>query len=368
MIAVVADDLTGAAELAGIAWSYGLTAEVQTVFSADTTADVVAVDTDSRAFDGATAAKLTAAVFRAVAATRPEWIYKKCDSVLRGHPAEEIEAALKAIGWSRALLIPANPSRGRTIQGGEYFIGGRRLSETDFAADPDFPRRSSAVSELVGGRAKLLGRNDPLGENGIFVPEISTAEELEWAARVPISTLVAGAADFFEVLLKRRRQVTRQPPGSNPPVACEQTLFVCGSAMAWGSGRSEEALARNIPVINVAEIAEPYVAVRDTVWGLSRAGGALMGCGGMGDRKEYGPHHALLYRVRDVIESSPVRRICIEGGATARRLASLMRWKRFEVVREWAAGVVELRVPGDQPLSIVVKVGSYRWPEEIWPA
>ena len=41
MIAVIADDLSGAAELAGAAAKFGLRAEVHTVFNARTDADFV---------------------------------------------------------------------------------------------------------------------------------------------------------------------------------------------------------------------------------------------------------------------------------------------------------------------------------------
>ena len=49
MIVVIADDLSGAAELAGVASRHGLKAEVQTVFSADSEADVICVDAGTRA-------------------------------------------------------------------------------------------------------------------------------------------------------------------------------------------------------------------------------------------------------------------------------------------------------------------------------
>ena len=48
MILVVADDLSGAAELAGIAFAHGLTAEVQTELQPRTDAQVICLDTDTR--------------------------------------------------------------------------------------------------------------------------------------------------------------------------------------------------------------------------------------------------------------------------------------------------------------------------------
>src|SRR5688572_7906414 len=62
MIAVIADDLSGAAELAGVACRHGLSAEVQTVFSRFSNADVICVDTDSRSLSSAKAAEKVAVV------------------------------------------------------------------------------------------------------------------------------------------------------------------------------------------------------------------------------------------------------------------------------------------------------------------
>ena len=48
MILVLADDLSGAAELGAVAHEHGLSAEVQTAFDPSATADVLLVDLDTR--------------------------------------------------------------------------------------------------------------------------------------------------------------------------------------------------------------------------------------------------------------------------------------------------------------------------------
>ena len=53
------------------------------------------------------------------------------------------------------MLIPANPSRGRCIANGRYFIHGTLLSETEFARDPEFPARSSDVLALLDSGSDL---------------------------------------------------------------------------------------------------------------------------------------------------------------------------------------------------------------------
>ena len=47
-IAVIADDLTGAAEIGGVAVRYGLAAEVQTAWTAASEIGVIVIDADTR--------------------------------------------------------------------------------------------------------------------------------------------------------------------------------------------------------------------------------------------------------------------------------------------------------------------------------
>ena len=122
MIGVIADDLTGAAELAAIGWRHGLRAEVVRSGLPSGTADLVCVDTDSRASEPTEAAKRAAAAAKLLRAAGAKWIYKKVDSVLRGNVTAEVEAVMKQLKLERALLLPANPSLGRVIRDGEYFL------------------------------------------------------------------------------------------------------------------------------------------------------------------------------------------------------------------------------------------------------
>src|SRR4030095_1180216 len=149
-IVVIADDLSGAAELAGIANLRGLSSEVQRAFDPDCDADLIAIDTDSRRLPQEEAARRVDSVARIVISARPAWIYKKVDAVLRGNVRAEIEAILRVMATSLAVLAPANPSRGRTIKGGQLLIDGLPLHESLFRQDPEQPRNTSNVAELLG--------------------------------------------------------------------------------------------------------------------------------------------------------------------------------------------------------------------------
>src|SRR5688572_1329162 len=117
LIAVIADDLTGAADTgvqlvrAGYrtAVLFGASEKLTDGF------DAVSLDTDSRALPAGFAAKRVVEAARAVRHAR--LIYKKLDSTLRGNVAAELAAAFGASGRERAILAPAFPAAGRATVG-----------------------------------------------------------------------------------------------------------------------------------------------------------------------------------------------------------------------------------------------------------
>src|SRR5947207_781597 len=124
MIAVIADDLTGAAEIAGLGWRHGLSAEILERDEPLSAAELVVIDADTRDCPVAEARRRVAAIARRIRERKPEWIYKKVDSVLRGNVLAEVEVMQKALGLERCLLAPANPAARRVIKGGKYFVRG----------------------------------------------------------------------------------------------------------------------------------------------------------------------------------------------------------------------------------------------------
>ena len=116
MIVVIADDFTGAAELAGICLRYGLTTTVCTEELINANTDVLLINTDSRSLKKDKAIVVTERIVKQVLQLQPEWIYKKIDSVLRGHIIDELKVQMQLTGKQKAFFMPANPSLGRTIK------------------------------------------------------------------------------------------------------------------------------------------------------------------------------------------------------------------------------------------------------------
>ena len=352
---VIADDLSGAAELAGVAWRHGLTAEVQTTFCAEGRADVICLDTDTRAASAEEATKRIAAVMRDVVAAKPTWIFKKCDSVLRGSVTAEAQEVARANGAREIVLVPANPSRGRIIRDGIYFVEGRPLHETAFACDPHAPRRSSRVMDLLGAGAK-----------GLNVPDVVTVDDVvRLAQAMDANALPAGAADFFEALLRVRVPPTRRDDAT--PVAAAEAgrskLLVCGSAWAWLE-RRQNAERDGTPVF-----ARPH-DFRTVVDGLRSTGRALIGIGeasASGGETAESLTIALAESVQRVLGAISVDLVLIEGGATAAAVMRSMRWTRLRANAGLDRTLVKFVPVNATGPAMIIKPGSYPWPAQVWP-
>jgi uncharacterized protein YgbK (DUF1537 family) len=64
-----------------------------------------------------------------------------------------------------------------------------------------------------------------------------------------------------------------------------------------------------------------------------------------------------------VLARVPVTNLLLEGGATASAVCRRMGWNDFPVAGELAPGVVQLHAGGQ---SVIIKPGSYPWPEMVW--
>src|SRR6185437_7719763 len=206
MIGVIADDLTGAAELGAVGRRLGLKAEILCNDQPSSTADLVGVDTDSRSCTPAEAAKRAGAAAKLLQGAGARWIYKKVDSVLRGNVTAEVEAVMQQLGYNRALVLPANPSLGRIIRDGEYFVQGKPIHRTEFAHDPEYPRRSAQVLRMLNApqhfMLRLANGSFDVPENTILVGQADSPEAVQaWARPRQDSVLPVGGSEFFGALL-----------------------------------------------------------------------------------------------------------------------------------------------------------------------
>lgn len=412
MIVAIADDLTGAAEVAGIAACYGLRAEVQLEFDATTEAQFVAIDTQTRSCHRDEAVRRVRQIARDVTAAAPQAIFKKTDSILRGNVCAELEAIMEVTNAARTWLLPANPGKHRTIRGGRYFVHNTLLHDTHFRLDAEHPRDSATVDQLLDHThttpLAFGAAASPQIAQGIVVPDVVSEQDLScWANAWNPGTLAAGAAEFLQAMLARwsalfptiADSTKHAPPETAFPVA-QRSLFVCGSQAAWRLGLEASAKKHGVCVLPMPKVILDQLRdwkaargaisvdnqdacdtsltqwVREAVQAFGHTDWVMMAIGRSADE---GAEPAwskaesrallwpLIHATSCVYAHSQPDRIAIEGGETASIWVRRQGWKRFTVSALPCAGVGLLR-PLDQSHApaLLIKPGSYSWPEDVW--
>lgn len=375
-IFVIADDLSGAAEIAGIAATRGLTAAVVRHTDCSVAAEVTAIDADSRSSPATLAALQMRIIAGHVSRYENPRIFKKVDSLLRGQPRAEIESLMHSCSYERTLLLPANPSRGRTISGGQYFVNGIPVNETVFADDPEFPRAPAEISALIApGLLPIQNICWPaaLPSRGIIVPDTEfTADVKNWASTVDASILPAGAADFFDAMLNRWcGPDAKRQPSISPPLPLP-ALLVCGSHAAWQSRKSECAAAQ-VPIIETGFPSTGSGTRMDNFVAVSRVFQSH-DCLALASGQARIPPNERVTRLQNlahtaalVVRNERPATLLLEGGATAAAVVSQLGWKRFTVQPTAFSGVGFLKpIEGPSAPLLVIKPGSYPWPLKIW--
>ncbi len=384
MIIVIADDLSGAAEMAGVAWRFGLTAQIQTTYIAAPKVDVLILNTASRSLDDREAANIIGDLASFLKKDDYQWIYKKVDSVLRGNILAELDIMLKVLHMPRALLVPANPSKGRTIAGGRYLINDCPLDQTDFANDPEYPAVSCNVFDLLrrgNDKQVRLSQSEMLVDchEGVIIADTVNADNLAfWAATLNKQTLPAGGGDFFAALLEKHLGYKPQKADFHEIPAADMRLFVFGSATAYSRETIVKARKLGIPVCVM-----PEALIED-----ASDGGELIDQWAhkvLDDLKRH--KQAIITMPQETVEDKNKARtltaylsdavyiilseirvgeLFIEGGATADTVFKRQQWEALVMVGECGPGVTLMTIEDQPGHYVTIKPGSYPWPETIW--
>ncbi|WP_165840903.1 four-carbon acid sugar kinase family protein [Larkinella punicea] len=375
MIAVIADDLTGAAELGGIGLAYGLEVELSVSVNPQSKADLLVIATDARSVSEPEAVREMTEVSRALRELKPLLIYKKIDSVLRGHILAETRAQLTVLGLTKALLVPANPALGRTLVGGQYFVDGKPLHQTHFAHDPEFPVTDSDVLKrfkITTEPVFVRNPSDALPDRGVVFGNVEKWTDLQaWVERIDHQTLLGGGFGFFTALLDSRfppkqKTATLVAPGNT-------RLYVCGSAFKESVDWVKKAV-HSVQYMPKARLKSGALDESNrTTWAtkiaerLQRRKPVIMAIDptAVETSTTIQLRTDLAKTVRDVLNRTHIDELIIEGGSTASAVLREIGVSRLAPVHELATGVVRSKAIEIPQLHVTVKPGSYRWPPEL---
>lgn len=350
---VIADDITGAAEIAGIAFSRG--EQVRLVCGdALATGGTTVIATDTRSMSEVEAFAETRRIISHF--SFPFLIYKKTDSALRGHVMAELSALMEATGYQRVVYLPANPSKGRIIKDGVYYINNVPIHETAFNYDPEFPAKTSVLKE----------RFPDAESKGIIMPDAENEKDIQdvVAKYNDGKTLFAGAADLFAAVLNANHgdkpsdsSLRLANYGVSPHDSHDSTLILCGSTQS-------KPLDLSIPIAPMPR--EVYDGNEDiSLW----------------DTNAYQEKHSLILTVpythrtgkevavhlrtmmaakaRELVAGHCPQHLIIEGGATAWATLHALGWTEFTITAQLAPGIVQMNATNGT--LVTLKPGSYPW-------
>jgi uncharacterized protein YgbK (DUF1537 family) len=156
ILGCIADDFTGAGDLASILTGQGMRTSLLTSISdirgARSDAGVVALKT--RSIVPADAVQQSLEALRALKEAGCEQFYfKYCstfDSTKDGNIGPVAEALLRELGAAKAVVCPAFPANGRTVYLGHLFVGDTLLSESSMRDHPITPMTDSNIRRWLG--------------------------------------------------------------------------------------------------------------------------------------------------------------------------------------------------------------------------
>ena len=381
---VIADDITGAAEMAGIAHQHGLSVRLSIAGSlccdrgAAERTDVLVIATDTRSMTEEEAVNETLRITSQLSTLNSHLspltshLFKKTDSALRGHVVAELSALMQATSYQRAVYLPANPSKGRVIRNGCYYIKEVRgeksevrevpIHETAFSYDPEFPAKTSVLKE----------RFPDAETHHILMPDAETTADIQYivTANDDNHTLFAGAADLFETYIEVRGERLEAKDLSESknypltshlsPLTSKSTLFLCGSTQS-------KPLDLGIPVtampMDIYDGSKDITSWLEEACAIYQREGSLMIT--IPHRHRTGKDVAVHLRettarlIQHLVERQQPRQLIIEGGASTFATLRHLGWNELKVVSQLAPGVIKTKAPNGT--FVIMKPGSYPW-------
>ena len=388
---IFADDLTGANDTgvqfarAGLRTRVGFTGDHPRLLAS---AEVMVVDTDSRALAAADAYRTVFAAAQAFVGMRVPVLYKKIDSTLRGPIGAELDAVLDAYGLERAIVCPAYPANCRTLLHGELRVGDVPVTQTSFAGDPVTPVRESHLPSLLQQQARrpvhlvvleqVMAGVDALSQHfaalradGGCIVACDAATDAQLAVIVDAAlalgegTVLAGAAGLARPLAERIGRCSADS-GST------RVLVVCGSMQPI----VREQIAVLVRAYGAAVIAlDAAVIAGDVDWRpwVDRAVRRFAGAQDQApivltvppDVRLTGRERAVLACLADLAEAvmatTRVAGLVATGGSTVRALCERWAVNGIDLVRETAPGI-PLGILSGGPhdgLPIITKAGAF---------
>ena len=404
VLGCIADDFTGATDLAGLLARSGVRVSLRIGVPSEPPADPAA-------FEVIALKSRTASVGEAVAETRAalKWLqaagaqrffWKYCstfDSTAEGNIGPVAEALMADLGTDQTIYCPAFPENGRSIFMGTLFVGQQPLAESPMKDHPLTPMRDSnlmrllqpQVTRLVGladrltvarGAEALRAELDALKAKGVahVVVDAVAKEDLAVIAKacrdMVLMTGGSAVAMPLPALYLADGALAADAPKAEAPQLDAKTVVLSGSCSAMTNRQVAAYLATGAPGFrldpldlaeNGAQKALDWLAGQDLekaplIYATAnpdsvRAAQKKLGVAEAGEIVE-----ATLSACAVAARDRGARRVIVAGGETSGAVTKALGVSQLDIGAEIAPGVPWTYCrSGGQQIALTLKSGNF---------
>ena len=345
---VIADDLTGACDT-GAAFATAGTrvhvfGECDDPEMGTTGADIIVVDCDTRHRSEDEAFERVAAVLARVRPERPEELFIKIDSTLRGPIAGTVRAALATFPDAHALAAPAFPGQHRITRDGLQLVDGLPV-HIAAAFDERAPVRTSDIAQVIGMRERVRVYD---AENDAGLDAIARETGRIWI----------GSAGIAAALARKRGKV--------PPVtpSMHGIVIVAGTANIITHGQLAELEASGVTVERIVPDDllienQRLRALRRRLESVASSGASFaLALDPSGSVVDHASVLAALCEFFTGLPYDPRVTLLATGGETARALCRALGIRVLQPIGEVAPGI-PLSFALGHDVRIITKAGGF---------
>ncbi|MEQ3551090.1 3-oxo-tetronate kinase [Pseudonocardia nematodicida] len=400
-LGAIADDLTGATDLAIILTASGFRTAVvpgevmaggPPTSAADADAVVVALKSRTAPVDQAVAESLAALDgLRRAGCTR--FLFKYCstfDSTPAGNIGPVADALCDALDAPWTVIAPAFPANGRTVYSGHLFVGNDPLDESPMRDHPLTPMRDSSLVRLLAPQV----RDGSAAVGHVGLPHVEAGPE---ALRRALDEAVAAGARYLVVdavrdadlvtLVEATADLPLLTGGSavaqglsGPREVAEVTVAVGDGPRVVLSGSASQATQRQVragvaagrgikldPAALRADAAAEHAALADRVLDAGAGDGpvvvyATAEPGDVGDPADAPLFEEALAALARELVARGVRAIAVAGGETSGAVVAALGVESLAVGPRLDPGVawsLAERSGSSEPLALLLKSGNF---------
>ena len=371
-IVMIADDLSGAADCAVSCAVQGLRTVVQlSETPSSEPAQVLAIDAASRSMPADRAAATVERIVANYEHAPGRVLFKKLDSVLRGHIGPELAAMRCGRTPTVMVMAPALPAQGRTTIDGCQLLNGQRVAGADAqkmlgsagltSAQINLTLVRGAPPQLAAAMTELARRHDALvcdaetdGDLQTIAAAIAALPHAGWDG----SIIWAGSSGLARHIPKALGIGGASGPGEDPRFR-GPILLVVGSRAALAHEQARE--AGHAPAMTTVLLAPE--ALRES-------------CGtALGDALDFGNDVMAVIDSNDEGAEDPrlcaalaswilphldkVGALIVTGGETARAVLAMSDITGLRLLREVEPGVPLAVSVGARQIPVITKSGSF---------